>query len=281
LKEWIKRILPGPIRRVVQRVYHALRDGWDRLRGRRGPLHAPRHLTVKIGIENLSYDKAGAEFHRYFVDFCGLKPEQKVLEMGCGPGRMAIALVDYLKTPGGYEGLDIDAESIDWCRKNLTRRYPHFRFQWADVFNSRYNPKGTKKPEEYAFPYESESFDLVFLTSVFTHMLPEATERYLREVTRVLKKDGRCLITWLILNDESRALLAEGKSKSSFAKDYGHYAVEIPENPDKLVGYDEKFLRELYARCGLTILPPIRYGRWCARPEPLSYQDIVVAFKKS
>ena len=44
------------------------------------------------------------------------------------------------------------SESIEWCQANITRQFPHFRFQWADVFNSRYNPKGTKKPEDYAFP---------------------------------------------------------------------------------------------------------------------------------
>ena len=41
--------------------------------------------------------------------------------------------------------------------------------------------------------------DVAFLTSVFTHMLPEDVEHYLDELARVLKPGGRTLITWFLL----------------------------------------------------------------------------------
>ena len=55
-----------------------------------------------------------------------------------------------------------------------------------------------------AFPCADNSFDLVFLTSVFTHMFAGDVENYLSEISRVLKPGGKCLITWFLLDEVSR-----------------------------------------------------------------------------
>jgi len=119
---------------------------------------------------------------------------------------MAIPLTKYL-SEGSYEGIDIIPYHINWCKKNIMSRYPNFRFQMADVFNKLYNPKGKYKPSEYEFPYQDEDFDFVFLTSVFTHMLPKDMENYFSQIARVLRKKGRCLITFFLLNKESLRLI--------------------------------------------------------------------------
>jgi len=129
---------------------------------------------------------------------------------------MAIPLTKYLNKASHYEGFDIVADGINWCRENITTKYPNFNFRLADVFNKFYNPKGRKSPSDYEFPYENESFDFVFLTSVFTHMLPDGIENYMREIYRVLKKNGRCLITFFLLNDESRNLIQIEESDLDF-----------------------------------------------------------------
>ena len=141
------------------------------------------------------------EFFQYFVQLGGLKPDENVLDVGCGIGRMAVPLTKYLK--GVYEGFDIGPEAIKWCQDNISRRYPKFYFQVADVFNEKYNPGGKYKASEYKFPYDNDAFDFVYLTSVFTHMLPHDMENYLSEISRVLRNNGRCLITYYLLNEES------------------------------------------------------------------------------
>ena len=84
----------------------------------------------------------------------GLKPDERVLDAGCGIGRIAVPLTEYLDESGGYEGFDIAPEGIAWCRENITPRYPNFRFQVADIYNKSYNPEGSQKADEYEFPYE-------------------------------------------------------------------------------------------------------------------------------
>ena len=45
-------------------------------------------------------------------------------------------------------------------------------------------------------------------------------------------------------------------------------------------GRDEVVIRDAYEERGLSIVEPIHYGSWCARPHYLSFQDIVVARKQ-
>ena len=96
---------------------------------------------------------------------------------------------------------------IKWCGNNITTKYPNFHFQRANVFNKYYNPTGEYKASEYKFPYNDNYFDLVILGFVFTHMLPTDLENYLSEVSRVLKINGRCLISFFLLNKESNSIL--------------------------------------------------------------------------
>src|SRR5205807_8842570 len=104
-----------------------------------------------------------------------------MLDVGSGTGRMARPLTRYLKG-GSYEGIDIVARSVQWCQRTYASRYPNFRFHFADIYNKVYNPDGKHKASEYRLPFETSSFDFFFLTSVFTHMLPQDMEHYLSEV---------------------------------------------------------------------------------------------------
>jgi ubiquinone/menaquinone biosynthesis C-methylase UbiE len=225
----------------------------------------------------------GDEFLKYFIYLCKLKQNEKILEVGCGIGRMAIPLTKYLNKAGHYEGFDIVADGINWCRENITTKYPNFNFRLADVFNKFYNPKGRKSPSGYEFPYENESFDFVFLTSVFTHMLPDGIENYMREIYRVLKKNGRCLITFFLLNDESRNLIQIGESDLDFKYPFKDKKIEYlsihPNNPEVAVAYEEVFIRDLYQHVKLEIQEPILWGSWCGRLQFLSFQDIIIAYK--
>jgi hypothetical protein len=136
-----------------------------------------------------------SEFLGYFIQCAGLQPTESVLDAGCGVGRMAYSLAHYLAPEGRYEGFDIVDRLIVWAQNNITPSFPNFRFQKVDVYNQWYNPSGTIQPHDFKFPYADASFDLVFLTSVFTHMRSAEVQRYLDEIYRVLKPGGRCLCT--------------------------------------------------------------------------------------
>ena len=262
---------------MIRKIRYFILDTIDSLLGRRDELTPPRRM---LAVGDWEFGKVGREFLRHFTDLAGLQPSERVLDVGCGIGRMAVPLARYLDDKGSYEGFDIMADWVNWCSNKISPKYPNFRFQFADVFNQGYNPKGKCEASEYQFPYENESFDFVFLTSVFTHMLPQDMENYLGEITRVLKTDGRCLITFFLLNEESLRLIEAGKSALDFRYDIGGCRTIDESNPESAIAYDEEFIRQLYEKHGLNIAEPIRYGSWCGREKFLSYQDIVIATRK-
>jgi SAM-dependent methyltransferase len=276
----------GLLARVKRRAYHttAVRRlvflpadlGAAVRRRRTGELAPPKGL-VAVGPGD--WDAIGREFLDYFVRFADLRPDERVLDVGCGIGRIAVPLTRYLSDEGSYEGFDVVARGIAWAQRHITPRYPNFRFQVADVHNQTYNPTGRQSADRYTFPFPDASFDFVFMTSVFTHMLPGEVERYLRETARVLRPGGRCLITWFLLDDESRRLLEEGRTLIAFPEDRGTHRLMDPKLPEENVAYDVEEARRLYAACGLTIREPIRGGFWAGRAAPTSYQDFVVAEK--
>lgn len=126
--------------------------------------------------------------------FCGLRPTDDVLEIGCSCGIVAMPMQSFL-TSGRYTGVDIIPEPIAWCQEHLANE--RFRFVDLNVHHPLYNPAGTADPDRARLPVEDASVNVVFLISVFTHMLPGTIDHYLQEISRVLKPGGRCLATML------------------------------------------------------------------------------------
>ena len=146
--------------------------------------------------------------HNILIPRAGLLPSDVFFDLGCGNGSVARALTSYLQPPGRYEGLDINGDSVKWLRGALPSR-PLFRFTHANVFNKMYNPGATVTAAEYRLPYEDGTFTQALLKSVFTHMHPRDMRHYLTELGRVIRPGGRAVITYFLLNDESRALVAK------------------------------------------------------------------------
>lgn len=269
-----KKRIPLPIRRQ-------LRIGWTVV-GRINDLATPRGRqrpwrSFALSVGGGDFDKVGREYLGHFKELGGLEPHHRVLDVGCGIGRMAVPLTTYLDT-GTYDGFDIVKESIRWCSNRIGKHHSNFTFKHVDVFNRHYNPRGKLKAWEFSFPYADGSFDFVFLVSVFTHLLPDDMENYLREVARVLDRGGRCLITFTLLNDESLALIESGKSSQKLIHQFDHFRTTEPDEPETLTAYEEDYVRDMYKRCGLEIVEPIHYGFWSGR-EGRSYQDLVIATK--
>jgi len=276
LNKSLTNIIPSAIRPWVYKAYLYVKDRYQVYIEKRNPMVPPQW---KIFVGGGNFEAIGKVFFNYFKELGQLKPDDKVLDVGCGQGRMAIPLTSYLQK-GEYEGLDIVEQGIKWCKKKITLKHKNFNFQLADIYNRYYNPKGKYKSSEYNFPYRDASFDFIFMTSVFTHMLPSEVENYLKETSRVLKPGGRCLITWFILNEESQKLIAENQSSLDFKFEYANYTTVDESLPEIGVGFNESYIRSLYEKNGLSLVQPLYFGNWCGRKDFLDYQDIILAAKK-
>jgi len=256
-----------------------VKDTVDLLLGRRDSLTPPTRIMFDGPRDISTFKNNGDEFLQHYIRLCDLKPNEQILDVGCGIGRKTVPLTRYLDENARYEGFDIVKMGINWCRKRISTKYPNFNFQLADVFNKKYNPDGKYKASEFKFPFENHSFSFVVLGSVFTHMLTEDMENYFSEISRVLKKDGRCLISFFLLNTESLYLINEKKSTLDLKYETGKYRSISSINPEEAICYDESFVFSLYEKYGMKINGPIHYGSWCGRRDFLSYQDIIIGRK--
>lgn len=240
----------------------------------------PLHLRRYVGPLR-SFESSGAEFMAYLRSLAGLRPDERVLDIGCGCGQMALHLKNYLNETGSYAGVDIHGPSIRWCRQKIARRHQNFHFAHIDVRNLAYNPNAAHSAETYQFPFEDHTFDLILLKSVFTHMRPLEVSNYVGEVARLLKNDGRCLATFFLLNDEQAALARKGANDLAFNYGEGEWRYVRQDSPESAVAYDESFVLQLLEKYGLAVKKRI-YGRWSGREDGLSYQDIfIIRHKKA
>jgi ubiquinone/menaquinone biosynthesis C-methylase UbiE len=274
-------VLGKAVRRLPRRLLHQAKsavlfplDCADFILRRRHEMVPPRYLSFEGDGD---FEATGDEFLGYFVELGNLRPEDRVLEVGCGIGRMARPLTHYL-TSGTYEGIDIVPKGIRWCQSNISKRHNNFHFQVADVENAMYNPRGHFKACQYSFPFPDASFDFIYLVSVFTHMLKRDMSHYLSEIVRMLRPQGRCFSTFFLLNEESRKLVESGRSSLTFNVNQDGCWLDDEHLPEHAVAYEERQLRSEYDELGL-VLKTIRYGGWSGRTQGLSYQDIVVSTK--
>lgn len=251
MKTLLKRLLPTPARAAL--------SDWNLSR------QAQRPEFQRIGQATMAQ----------LIALGGLKPTDRVLEVGCGYGRIALPLTEFLAPSGLYRGIDIIAGEIRWAQNHITRHFPHFQFAHADVHNTYYNPESRQRASDYTFPFADNAFDFVFLTSVFTHMLRPDFERYLSEVTRVLTPGGRCFISYFLLRDD----IDDAVLSSHFPHEMPGVCVRDLERPEWETAFWESEVRRLYAENGLTIEEPIRYGAWSGRPSSDGFQDVILAVK--
>jgi ubiquinone/menaquinone biosynthesis C-methylase UbiE len=198
--------------------------------------------------------------------YARLDPSQALLEIGCGIGRDAMLLAEYLSPRGSYTGVDIIKDSIDWCQKNITARHPNFSFIHYNVKDQLHNPGGQISTTDIRLPIASDSIDRIILWSVFTHMFEEGIMHYLKEFRRVLKKDGLIYVTWFVVDERvldaaRKVQLTNYNLKFEHAAGPGCY-ISDPVHPLGAVAYEEKKVRELVQTSGLKLEEPILRGSW-------------------
>jgi ubiquinone/menaquinone biosynthesis C-methylase UbiE len=107
------------------------------------------------------------------VELAGLADGQRVLDVGCGTG--TLALMAKAVAPGAeLVGIDADEEMLARARTKPGAGAIRFDQGMADEL-----------------PYEDASFDRVLSSLVFHHLRRPVKERAAREIARVLKPGGR------------------------------------------------------------------------------------------
>jgi SAM-dependent methyltransferase len=263
--QMVKNAEPSPMERAEWLAQHVAANRFM-------PVPPPSLAFVGDG----DFRTIGAEFLKLFIEHCGLGPAERVLDIGCGVGRMALPLTQYLMPGvGRYDGVDIVAPGIAWCRENISSVYPDFRFHHIDYAHPLYNPAGavtTASP----LPFDDKAFDFIFLTSVITHLSLQQAGVYAAEIARLLAPDGRAFVTAFLMNGPARKALEQGAGRLPFASDgAGPEFHAYADAPLAAVAFEEDALLAAFHKAGLRRRRPVRYGHWSGRALP-DFQDICI-----
>lgn len=142
------------------------------------PRMPPKHLQVRVaGIYNSSFYSSGQHQIRDIEAFLqsngkSFQDFQTILDFGCGCGRTLIPLSQLVPTERVC-GSDIDGEAIHWLKTH------HSTFRDLDV-------NGTQPPTKY----DDDTFDFIYVISVFTHLPEDMQLAWLAELRRIMKPGG-------------------------------------------------------------------------------------------
>ncbi|HVM15644.1 MAG TPA: class I SAM-dependent methyltransferase [Egibacteraceae bacterium] len=147
------------------------------------------------------YLAAARKDARRLADLGRLHRDTRLLDLGCGSGRLAIGVAAQVGPMRSYCGIDVDPAAIRWANRHLAPRAGFMRFLRIDVYNARYNPSGPPLDEAFRLPVDDEAVDTVYAYSLFSHMVASDVGVYLSEISRVLTAAGGAVFTAFVEDD--------------------------------------------------------------------------------
>lgn len=269
--------LSPEMRRVARRLVFLPIDTWESWSGKRAPMVPPRGM---IFTGSGDFVQSGKQLVNLCIEQANLQPQHQVLDVGCGIGRLAVALTSYLNEQGAYFGFDVVEDGIVWCNNQISTRYPNFHFQYTPLRNDLYNLSTAQRAEQFTFPYANHQFDLVVLTSVFTHMQPAEVQHYLNEINRVLKPGGKCLATFFVIDEETIRQIETRTDVMQFDYEYDTYYLHDEKVKDANIAFKSNALQNMAKEAQLQIAT-FNKGWWRGTPREASFnfQDVVIFSK--
>ncbi len=196
-------------------------------------------MSLAVGGE---FDAVGI-LERELLIHLGLHPDHYLIDVGCGSGRLARPLSDFLK--GRYLGIDIVPELVEHARAITNRR--DWRFEVAPGFT---------------IPERDQTADMVCFFSVFTHLLHEQSYVYLQEAKRVLKPTGKIIFSFLDFSLEGHWNVFEGNIRD-VGKDNQHLNVFISRDA----------IHAWSSHLSLNVDVISDYGTGIPLSEPVKFED--------
>jgi demethylmenaquinone methyltransferase/2-methoxy-6-polyprenyl-1,4-benzoquinol methylase/phosphoethanolamine N-methyltransferase len=115
---------------------------------------------------------------RNMIARAGLRPGEKVLDVGCGPGGMTILAAERVGTAGGAQGIDPSPGMIKLAQERAAKSGANATFRIAVIED---------------LPYADGTFDVVLSSFMLHHLPDDVKAKGFAEILRVLKPGGRLL----------------------------------------------------------------------------------------
>lgn len=203
-------------------------------------IRSARFYDLRVGLMFLGQLK---KLRSLTVDLAGLRPGERVLDVGCGTGDVAFLAARRVGAGGSVWGIDAAPEMIEVARGKARRSGLPAQFAVEAV-------------ESLSFP--DGSFDVVLSSLMVHHLPPDLRQRALAEIRRVLRPGGRIAIVdlqvtgraprvwepgWLVFrrhkghNHPATSGRADGAPLAAILREAGFEAVENGPTRYSWIGY--------------------------------------------
>jgi ubiquinone/menaquinone biosynthesis C-methylase UbiE len=162
-------------------------------------LHSPVFYDFTVWLAMRGRERA---FREKVLRLARLETGERVLDVGCGTGTLAIAAKQHVGPAGTVYGVDASPEMIAKAEKKAKKA-------GAEVF--------FKNALAEALPFPEPGFDAVLSTVMLHHLPRKARLQCASEIRRVLKPGGRVLVVdFEGMADQKKTFL------SHFHRPHGH-----------------------------------------------------------
>jgi SAM-dependent methyltransferase len=214
------RKLAIPVRRHQQaEIPHARGDfaaAWDA-----HAISMDDARTAVCGSRDIGeYQRSGEATAGSVIDLAGVRPDDEVLEIGCGTGRVGAVLA---RKCGRWIGSDVSENMLRHAAGAL-EALPNVAFQRLNGFDLR--------------SFANDSLDVVYCTGVFMHLDEWDRYRYVVEAFRILRPGGRVYYdNFNLLSEEGWALFLGACDLDPAARPD---SISKSSTPDELRTYAER-----------------------------------------
>ena len=134
------------------------------------------HRAHLYDLGTLIFGRRVRALHRDLLRRAAIAAGERVLDVGCGPGRLTMEAAQAAGPTGDVLGIDLSTEMVDLASHKAKRARSPARFVAAGI---------------EALPVPDAHVDVVLASLMLHHLPSELQERGVAEVLRVLKPGGR------------------------------------------------------------------------------------------
>ncbi|UUX51298.1 class I SAM-dependent methyltransferase [Nisaea acidiphila] len=233
----------------------------------------PDNMINRIGYSGVPQFLAAQSIHfEEMVQRGRIEPDETVLDLGCGCGRLATPFAQYLDG-GTYIGIDVWREALDWCRGTVKARSGTMRFIERETVN-KYSfeiRKPISRNSYHLSELQHEQIGFAFAISLFTQLQQRDSLSYLSELARVLKRNACAYLTAHVIDDFFFDYVRRtGRHRAATQEEPGCYYAY--EGQEFFAGYTYRTWTRMIEDSGLRIVG-YEPGHWAGKPGALHHQD--------
>jgi SAM-dependent methyltransferase len=244
-----------------------------------------RHSEMNDWVGGTDPEVVGDACRNILERYLTINSESRLLDFGCGIGRVLLSVLKHRSEVGSITGFDIMPQVIQFCDTHIARAFANTKFEVIQGSNDHYDhfiaaavPHAPKSYAQLQSEYGS-TFTGAYAFSVFTHVEIADFRSLLRLLSNLLVPTGELLFTAFLLTPFSRHAIREGTALFEFGATLSedNDDVFIGNSSDRLsfIAFDLDLVERMVFEAGLVITR-IEHGSWSGAGFSSSLQDILV-----